>query len=63
LSEQAMAQLYCHADAFVLPSLGEGWGLPLAEAMAIGLPTIGTRWGGPLVSIQGRAHVVTIVPS
>lgn len=48
LSEQGMADLYCHANAFALPSHGEGWGLPLAEAMAMGLPTIGTRWGGPL---------------
>ncbi|CAK0876407.1 unnamed protein product, partial [Prorocentrum cordatum] len=38
--------LYRAADAFVLPSHGEGWGLPLMEAMASGLPTIGTGWGG-----------------
>jgi len=38
--------LYKAADGFVLPSHGEGWGLPLIEAMASGLPTIGTGWGG-----------------
>ena len=27
-------------DAFVLPSHGEGWGLPLMEAMAMELPNI-----------------------
>eukprot|EP00658_Telonema_sp_P-2_P077175 TRINITY_DN6920_c0_g1_i1.p1 TRINITY_DN6920_c0_g1~~TRINITY_DN6920_c0_g1_i1.p1 ORF type:complete len:508 (+),score=105.46 TRINITY_DN6920_c0_g1_i1:239-1762(+) len=41
-----LVELYREADAFVLASHGEGWGLPLLEAMAMGLPTIGTRWGG-----------------
>lgn len=39
-----MPSLYRSADAFVLPSSGEGWGLPYMEAMACGLPTIGTEW-------------------
>lgn len=43
-----MPRLYRAADAFVLPTRGEGWGRPLMEAMAMGLPTIGTRWSGNL---------------
>lgn len=43
-----MPGLYGAADAFVLPSRGEGWGRPYMEAMAMGLPTIGTRWSGNL---------------
>lgn len=35
-------------DGFILPSHGEGWGLPLIEAMASGLPTIATAWGGQM---------------
>ncbi|EKX49597.1 hypothetical protein GUITHDRAFT_67737, partial [Guillardia theta CCMP2712] len=38
--------LYQAVDAFVLPSRGEGWGLPLLEAMATALPTVGTNWSG-----------------
>jgi glycosyltransferase involved in cell wall biosynthesis len=34
--------LYKMADAFVLPSRGEGWGLNFTEAMSMELPTIGT---------------------
>lgn len=45
---EQMPQLYKAADAFVLPSRGEGWGRPYMEAMAMGLPTIGTRWSGNL---------------
>jgi len=48
LSEDEVPRLYRCANAFVLPSRGEGWGRPLMEAMASGLPTIGTRWGGNL---------------
>jgi glycosyltransferase involved in cell wall biosynthesis len=43
-----MPRLYAGADAFVLPSRGEGWGRPYMEAMAMGLPTIGSRFGGSL---------------
>lgn len=39
--------LYRDAHAFMLPSMGEGFGLTLAEAMATGLPCIYTPWGGP----------------
>lgn len=48
LPVHAMPALYAAADAFVLPSRGEGWGRPYMEAMAMGLPTIGTRWSGNL---------------
>ena len=43
-----LPSLYAGADAFVLPSRGEGWGLPYIEAMAMGIPAIGTNWSGNL---------------
>jgi GT2 family glycosyltransferase len=36
--------LYRSADCFVLPTRGEGWGMPIIEAMACGLPAIATSW-------------------
>jgi glycosyltransferase involved in cell wall biosynthesis len=48
LSAGEMPALYRAAQAFVLPSRGEGWCRPLMEAMLMGLPSIGTRWSGPL---------------
>lgn len=35
-----LRELYRHADCFVWPSLGEGWGYPPREAAATGLPVI-----------------------
>jgi glycosyltransferase involved in cell wall biosynthesis len=46
--DSAMPGLYTACDAFVLPTRGEGWGRPFAEAMACGRPAIGTAWGGNL---------------
>ncbi len=36
-------KFYSAADIFVLPSLGESWGLAINEAMCFGLPIITTR--------------------
>ena len=41
-----LATLYQRTNVFVLPTKGEGWGLPLIEAAASGLPIITTMWSG-----------------
>jgi glycosyltransferase involved in cell wall biosynthesis len=48
LGTDEMPALYAAADAFVLPTRGEGFCRPAAEAMASGLPVIITGWGGHL---------------
>ena len=43
-----MPNLYKACQAFVLPTRGEGWGLPYMEAMTMGMPVIGTRFSAHL---------------
>jgi GT2 family glycosyltransferase len=40
-----LGSLYGSADCYVAVSRGEGWNMPLIEAMACGLPAIATDWG------------------
>jgi glycosyltransferase involved in cell wall biosynthesis/SAM-dependent methyltransferase len=48
LTKQEIAELYRACDVLVHPYRGEGFGLPVAEAMASGLPTIVTNYGACL---------------
>ena len=48
LDPDALLALYADADTAVLPTRGEGYNLPAAEALAAGLPLIVTGGGGHL---------------
>jgi glycosyltransferase involved in cell wall biosynthesis len=52
ISLPSMPSLYASFSAFVLPTHGEGWGLPLMESMAMALPTCATGWGGQLAFMK-----------
>lgn len=56
-------RFYSAADAFLLPSLWEGWSLALAEALYFGLPTIATDVGSAkeLIDESGFGIVIPAV--
>lgn len=45
LTREPLVALYQGADVFVFPSLYEGFGLPVLEAMMAGVPVVTTRFG------------------
>jgi glycosyltransferase involved in cell wall biosynthesis len=46
LSPEQMAHLHRISHCFVYPSKGEGWGLPLIEAISSGTPFLATHYSG-----------------
>lgn len=52
-----LATLYRQADLFLFPSVLEGFGLPVLEAMASGTPVIAAN-AGPLPEVAGDAAVL-----
>jgi len=46
LPYEYIVDIYQKCDCFVAPTRGEGFGLPVAEAMLLGLPVIVTGYGG-----------------
>jgi glycosyltransferase involved in cell wall biosynthesis len=64
LSRSDMRHLYGTADAFVLPTRGEGWGLPIAEAMSMALPVIVSDAPGPREYANSEnAYIIRIANS
>jgi len=47
MSHDQIEKLYVSSDCYILPSRGEGWGVPHFDALGWGLPTIATKGTGP----------------
>jgi len=47
MSDEDISRLYETSDCYVLPSRGEGWGIPCFDSLGYGKPAISTGWAGP----------------
>jgi len=55
--KERLATLYSNATALVYPSLYEGFGIPILEAMSVGCPVITSHQGSP-ADLSGGAAVL-----
>lgn len=56
VDDKLLTKLYKNAALFVLPSLYEGFGIPIAEAMQLGCPIVCSK-NGALPEIAGKAGI------
>lgn len=61
LDDESLASLYRGALALVFPSLYEGFGLPIVEAMACGTPVITSR-GSSMAEVAGEGNALFVDP-
>lgn len=54
ISDEVLVALYGTATVFLFPSIAEGFGWPIAEAMAAGCPVITTD-AAPMTEVAGKA--------
>lgn len=59
--ESDLPALYSSADAFLFPSIMEGFGFPVLEAMACGVPVV-TSAGSAMAEVTGEDAAVLVDP-
>ena len=58
ITDEQLLKLYQAADIFVLPSIHEGFGIPLVESMCCGVPCISTNKHSPKHIVQDAGILI-----
>ena len=62
IPEEEKADHYRLADAYVMPSMGEGFGIVLLEAMACGIPTVASKMDGSREALRDGMLGILVDP-
>lgn len=60
LEKEEYVETLKSADVFISCARGEGWNLPLIEAMACGIPSLYSNWGAQLQFAENRGIAVNV---
>jgi glycosyltransferase involved in cell wall biosynthesis len=60
LTKNKLNEIYNLFDVMVLPTAGEGFGLPILEAMAAGVPVIATDYTSCVELLEGRGELIKV---
>lgn len=60
VSGPELNEIYNLFDVMALPTAGEGFGLPLLEAMSAGVPVVTTRCSACVELVEGRGELIAV---
>ena len=61
VSSRKLNEVYNYFDVMVLPTAGEGFGLPLLEAMSAGVPVMATAYSSCVELLAGRGSLIDVM--
>jgi len=60
VDDTQLNEIYNLFDLMVLPTAGEGFGLPIVEAMAAGIPVVATDYSACVELVTGRGELIAV---
>ena len=62
IETETMARMYNALDVFLLPTKGEGFGIPIMEAQSCGVPVITTKCTAQVELMEGGWFIENLIP-
>jgi len=61
-SDEEMVEIYNASDLYITNSIGEGWGIPVMEALACGVPSVAPRNSSHIELLEGIGWLADNIP-